>query len=656
MKGKKLFIFLIALFFLSALVFAQSITVASPHSGDTWYKGKTYTIQWTKTGTVGNFVKIKLRNSTSTAVVLDIKSQIPNNGNYNWLIPASVPPGNYVIRVRTMDNKVSGDSGAFLIGGKISPASSISIKIPNSGSSWCKGKMQTIIWAKTGQMSGTVKINIFKNAINSANLVKQLTSPNSGSKNWTIPISYSNGKYLLRIKTVDNIVSGDSQPFTVKSCGSVTPNQLKTVNFNKPNWQNTSQVLKSNPNIFLASQLIRFYSPKYGYKWVPLKNYTISWTAQKSNFPYSSFNFRIKLISVQTGQPVLTISDDWLDPKMKRVNQKDHFAYSYNFKFLGSYNVPDGKYKILVESMNNSTLKGYSKVFLVKTSDFSNNTGFLGESNSDLSLESVFYNDFKKAIFAVVRNTGFGPYNEFMSINYSFTFGQSTYNDKNCPGNTVINNSVKFNSINFYKQEAKTIKLMDWHCFDKRPGDYLPKSAPIKYSVNLFSKAKKGVTKTGILCRTKKSDIIVKSPIFIYNKQNTVIRVGPNLKGTISPGNFNWIDNKSFKTKVGIEVWNWGCSSRTFNINLHMDGPYLNGKNGITIGTLTLQPGEQKHFESQPILFTILKGPKYQKLLLVADQPEKSNEGYQNSYMNNFILAYIRIYQEDNTVRGVTGL
>jgi len=92
-----------------------SITVTNPHTGSNWCKGSTYTIQWTKTGTMDSNVKIKLRNSTSTAVVIDIISFIPNNGSYSWLIPASVSPGNYVIRVRTMDNEVYGDSESFSI-------------------------------------------------------------------------------------------------------------------------------------------------------------------------------------------------------------------------------------------------------------------------------------------------------------------------------------------------------------------------------------------------------------------------------------------------------------------------------------------------------------------------------------------------------------
>ncbi|MFH2108532.1 MAG: GPI anchored serine-threonine rich family protein [Chrysiogenia bacterium] len=115
MKGKIFFTWQISLFFLSALAFSQTIEITSPHAGDTWYKGQAYPIAWKKTGTMDDFVKIKLRNSTSTAVILDIITPIANNGNYSWKIPTSIVPGDYVIRVRTMVGEVYGDSGVFSI-------------------------------------------------------------------------------------------------------------------------------------------------------------------------------------------------------------------------------------------------------------------------------------------------------------------------------------------------------------------------------------------------------------------------------------------------------------------------------------------------------------------------------------------------------------
>jgi len=147
---KKTILFIFAFAFFFGFISSQTITVTSPHTGDTWYKGQTYIITWTKTGTMGNFVKIKLRNSTSTAVVLDIISHIPNNGSYSWKIPTSVAPGNYVIRVRTMDNAVYGDSTVFTIADPPVIETSITVTSPNGGETWYCGKTYPIEWVSKG--------------------------------------------------------------------------------------------------------------------------------------------------------------------------------------------------------------------------------------------------------------------------------------------------------------------------------------------------------------------------------------------------------------------------------------------------------------------------------------------------------------------------
>ena len=76
-------------------------------------------------------------------------------------------------------------------------------------------KTYKIAWSKTGTMSANVKINIYKDSLLVENFVQQLTGPNTGSIDWTIPGAYVNGNYILRIKTVDNAVIGDSDVFVV---------------------------------------------------------------------------------------------------------------------------------------------------------------------------------------------------------------------------------------------------------------------------------------------------------------------------------------------------------------------------------------------------------------------------------------------------------
>jgi len=187
------------------------------------------------------------------------------------------------------------------------------------------------------------------------------------------------------------------------------------------------------------------------------------------------------------------------------------------------------------------------------------------------------------------------------------------------------------------------------------PGLKKPLTGPAQYNISLEFNRNKYMSKKGMLCNTKKSDIIIFNSYFnlykdgIRSKQLYIH--GAYRKNTVSPDYFTWLD-KSFKSPVKVEIWNWGCKTRTFKIDLHMDGPYLNGKNSVTLGTMTLKPGEERVFVSQPVNFSIPRDAKFKKILLVADQDEKNSQGYPSSYQNNFILSYIRIYKEGNVIRG----
>jgi hypothetical protein len=78
-------------------------------------KDNTKTITWTKTGSQDANVKIRLYDSTGTTKILDITNSTANNGEFSWLIPSSLADGNYIVRVKTVDNAVWDDSPIFKI-------------------------------------------------------------------------------------------------------------------------------------------------------------------------------------------------------------------------------------------------------------------------------------------------------------------------------------------------------------------------------------------------------------------------------------------------------------------------------------------------------------------------------------------------------------
>ncbi len=94
---------------------------------------------------------------------------------------------------------------------------SVNVTSPAAGVTWNKDTAHNITWTSPGCQSGDVKINIFKDSIIQANFVLQLTGPNNGSKNWTVPNNFEDGTYYIRVKTdpAETGCLGDSGAFTI---------------------------------------------------------------------------------------------------------------------------------------------------------------------------------------------------------------------------------------------------------------------------------------------------------------------------------------------------------------------------------------------------------------------------------------------------------
>ena len=143
---------------------AQAITVTVPNSDITsWYRGSQHTIKWTKTGSMQNVVAIRLRkwgSAESEPAALAITESAPNNGTFWWTIPVSLAPGDYFVRVRTVDSSVIGDSTKIAIL-KCQPP--LMVKSPNGGEAWLAADTKDITWGYCCcQFEGTVRLILLK--------------------------------------------------------------------------------------------------------------------------------------------------------------------------------------------------------------------------------------------------------------------------------------------------------------------------------------------------------------------------------------------------------------------------------------------------------------------------------------------------------------
>ena len=202
LSRKKIMIFLLILLFTVAMSYAASIIVNSPHSGLTWYKGKTYTITWTKSGSMDSKVKIRLYQGNTK--VFGITDNTDNDGSFEWTVPTTLKNGAYRIRVKTIDNGVFDDSGNFTISTPPIISSSINIISPATGASWVVGQKYHIKWTVNGSMNSYVKIRLYKDNIKVLGITNKTS--NKGDYEWVIPTSLPKGSYYIRVKTINNKV------------------------------------------------------------------------------------------------------------------------------------------------------------------------------------------------------------------------------------------------------------------------------------------------------------------------------------------------------------------------------------------------------------------------------------------------------------------
>jgi hypothetical protein len=208
-------------FFLALCVLtlsAQTIAVTKPAAGDTWTRGQSYTITWTKSGTMPANVRITLRNAASLAEVAVIADPAPNSGSHLWTIPAATADGSYKVRVKAKGANIESDSGAFTIAAAAPPpAGSITVAKPAAGDKWHRGKAYAIAWSRTGTMPNLVKISLMDK--NSAAVVREIADnvPNSGTYSWNILGDVPFGEYRVRVLVKTTNIQDDSDRFSIAS-------------------------------------------------------------------------------------------------------------------------------------------------------------------------------------------------------------------------------------------------------------------------------------------------------------------------------------------------------------------------------------------------------------------------------------------------------
>jgi len=105
--------------FLPASGWAQTLTVTSPPAGARLCIGNTYPIRWTRSGDMGDEVRVTLFYKNGQSVKQQIAFRVPNNGNLAWPVGIG-QPDQYLLEVAVWPSadhpaQVRGRTGLFQI-------------------------------------------------------------------------------------------------------------------------------------------------------------------------------------------------------------------------------------------------------------------------------------------------------------------------------------------------------------------------------------------------------------------------------------------------------------------------------------------------------------------------------------------------------------
>ena len=171
-------------------VTTPAITVTAPAAGANWRAGTLHAITWTKAGIMDANVRIELFKGGVKA--LDIAASTPNDGSYDWTVPATLADGgNYAVRVTTVDGAVTDDSGLFTI----FSVPTLTVTAPAAGAVWKRTIMYNILWTRTGTQGSLVKISLYRRGVLKLTIVS--STANDGVHPWKVPATLTRGLGLL---------------------------------------------------------------------------------------------------------------------------------------------------------------------------------------------------------------------------------------------------------------------------------------------------------------------------------------------------------------------------------------------------------------------------------------------------------------------------
>ncbi len=196
---KKAFI-LVLFISIFSIIHSAGINVISPDGASYWNIGEKKLIQWNSRGDMNKYVKIRLFDKTGNIKLLGISDKTSNDGRFEWTIPRSIREGEYIIKVKTLDNLVFDNSAIF----HIQSRQSIKINLisPSTGSRYQAPGSILFKWEmENSQLVENVRLILKKNGV----IKSQIILDNDGSETGPLTDDINDGSdYSVRIEDADD--------------------------------------------------------------------------------------------------------------------------------------------------------------------------------------------------------------------------------------------------------------------------------------------------------------------------------------------------------------------------------------------------------------------------------------------------------------------
>ncbi|MEW5747564.1 MAG: RHS repeat-associated core domain-containing protein [Candidatus Thermoplasmatota archaeon] len=171
------------------------LCVISPNGGEEWARDTYHDILWTIASGIG-YVKIALYQNGNLFYSID--SSDPNDGYYEWRVPALFTVGQYYLRVSDASHPDVWDESdnAFSI---VLSATTLRVTSPNGGEEWWQGSTHLITWTTSLTLPGVIELwNVASNQGTQLAPVEL----SLGQFSWVISSSQAIGdNYKIRIRS-----------------------------------------------------------------------------------------------------------------------------------------------------------------------------------------------------------------------------------------------------------------------------------------------------------------------------------------------------------------------------------------------------------------------------------------------------------------------